>query len=196
MNICENCRGSSVILMEGNQKFCPNCCNDRIDKEPDKVFIIESRSYEKGMIVSVNAAVVTSVEKSIEFMKENTDYDTGFNWWWAFYPMAVDSKCDFDDLYLYNSKVERIYWQPTSDKAPIQLGNTYQFDLSGGEFSYLGNYMLEGKLVDTEDEKLTFENVHLYNKRELVREVGTNVFDLEELHGIYPPTPRKLNKIQ
>lgn len=196
MNICENCEERAVylILMGDSRKFCSNCCNKVIEKEElekqDIVFVVEQCMYQNDKLISTTVAVINSFDNTLSFMNENRDYEKCSNWWWSVSPMvvtpsAVDPYKYFEKSYLYNSKVERIYWQPVPNMPIMQLGEIYLFNLSGGEFSHLGPYMLEGKLVDTANKKLTFESVRLYNKNELVSNIGTNVFDLEELRGVY-----------
>lgn len=169
---------------DGN-KNCTSCVEEKEEKKLEKVFIVEHRMYQDDKVISVNAAVVSSIEKAVVFMVENQDYELGYNWWWAVYPMAVDTEEDYDELYYYNSIVERIYWQ---HQQPIQSGVDIFFNLKGGGFSFLNDYHFEGKLVDTNNEKLTFENVLLYYKKEKVLELGKNVFHISELHDVYPVT--------
>lgn len=155
----------------------------------DKVYLIEHRTNEKGSISSVNACLVSSLRKAITYMEENKDYDgENDHWWWAIYPMPIDKEPDgeeFDELLLYNKRVERIYWQPGGSEKPRSLGETYEFDLDAGEHTYLNNYMLKGKLVSTDDEKLTFENVDVYQNDILVQTIEKKTFDIGDVHGLY-----------
>jgi hypothetical protein len=118
-------------------------------------------------------------------MKENTDFDDGEKWWWAVYPMILDEDTSLDELYFYNKKVERIYWQNQFYGKPVELGLVYEFDLNFGDYNYLGDYAFRGKLVNTENEELTFEEVDLFRENNYISSIGTNVFKLQDLHGIY-----------
>lgn len=155
----------------------------------ETVYLIEHRENDKnsGAIKSIVACVVSSLEKAVSFMKENTDYDSEDNlWWWAVNPMIIDDYGDgLDDSYLFNQKVERIYWESVFYGKLVELGSIYEFDLSFGKYNYLENYTYKGQLVDTKNEKLTFKEVKLFRKGIHISWIGRKVVNLNDLVGIY-----------
>jgi len=157
-----------------------------------KIYVVEYRSHDDfGNIESLTMFLASSVEKGIEYMKKNQDsFEDDRTWWWAMLPMPVDVDPDdvsgFDELYLYNHKVERIYWQPGKSGKTIELHQNYQYDFDFGEYKYFDDYMFEGILINTDNELLTFKDVSCYKNGKLVKQAPIQVYNLSDLHGIYP----------
>lgn len=153
------------------------------------VYVIEYREDTKGE-GSVVASLQPTLEKAVEWMKKNDDFNPDDAWWWVVYPMPIGKDSFEDDrddeLYFFNKKVQSIYWQPNRGKKPIEYGDVMIFELTIKEYNYLEGHQFEGILTSTENRTLTFSDVYKVSESdEKVFFQNEFTFDLDDLYIAY-----------
>jgi len=78
-----------------------------------KVYVIECRELvSPGQIDVTVAFVASSLSKAEELIKKNVDFSYADRWWWAVYPVLIDSEDVLDEIHFYDREGNKIDKQP------------------------------------------------------------------------------------
>jgi len=78
-----------------------------------KVYIVECRELVSPSLIDITVAfVASSLSKAEELIKNNADFSYADHWWWAVYPMLIDSEDVLDEIHFYDREGNKLDKQP------------------------------------------------------------------------------------